>query len=267
MRESAAPAGRTGTDRREAAEAIQAAGTEERCWAAWAGWDKWDEVVVPDGPVVVLAAHPDDEVLGFGGTSGRLAAAGRQVHVVTVTDGEGSHPGSRLMPPPLLARARRAELAEALDVLGVDRGLRHRLGVADMRVDEEEADVGARVEKVLRDSGATLCVAPWTGDLHSDHEAVGRAARAAASAVGVELWQYPVWMWHWAVPDDPRVPWHSMRRLPLTPEELARKQAAVRCFRTQIAPLDDHPAVILPPGELAHHLRPFETVLLGTDSV
>ncbi|MGW0666200.1 PIG-L deacetylase family protein [Streptomyces sp. NPDC002746] len=266
MAEPGRPSGGSGTgnDRRAAAEAIQAPGTEESLWAAWAGWDRWDEVAVPDGPVVVLAAHPDDEVLGFGGTSTGLTSAGRQVHVVTVTDGEGSHPGSRLMPPPVLAQARRAELAEALDVLGVDRQLRHRLGVADMRVAEEEAHVCSQVEKVLRNSGATLCVAPWSGDLHSDHEAVGRAARAAASAVGIALWQYPVWMWHWAVPDDPRVPWRSFHRLPLAPEELTRKKAALRCFRTQIAPLDDHTAVILPPEELAHHQRPFETVLVDT---
>ncbi|MFJ8752374.1 PIG-L deacetylase family protein [Streptomyces sp. NPDC102441] len=266
MSEPRGSAGGMANDRREAAEAIQAAGTDESLWAAWGGWDRWGEVAVPEGPVVVLAAHPDDEVLGFGGTIGRLTAADKQVHVVTVTDGEGSHPGSRQMPPPVLARARRAELADALDVLGVDGHRRHRLGVADTGVDKDEADVGARVEKVLRNSGATLCVAPWSGDLHSDHEAVGRAARAAATAVGIELWQYPVWMWHWAVPEDPRVPWRSFHRLPLAPEELARKGAALRCFRTQIAPLVDHASVVLPPEELAHHQRPFETVIVETES-
>ncbi|MFE6183991.1 hypothetical protein ACFQ6U_06110 [Streptomyces sp. NPDC056465] len=122
------------------------------------------------------------------------------------------------------------------------------------------------VGELLRTSGATLCVTPWSGDLHADHEAVGRAGHAAARADAIALWQYPVWMWHWAVPGSPRVPWHLCRRLPLAPAELALKTSALRCFRTQIAPLADDPTVILPPEELAHHQRSFETVIVETGS-
>ncbi|MFC8492000.1 PIG-L deacetylase family protein [Streptomyces sp. NPDC057235] len=253
-------------DRQRAADAIDAAGTAEEVWTAWAGREPRSEAVLPDGPVLVVAAHPDDEVLGFGGTASRLAAAGRQVHVLTVTDGEGSHPGSRVLPPPELARVRREELAEALDVLGLNLAFRYRMGIADTRVDEGEDLVAARVEQLVRQTGAGLCVAPWSGDLHADHEAAGRAARTAAAAAAVPLWQYPVWMWHWATPGDARVPWDRLRRLPLTTELLNRKKAAVRCFRTQIAPLADHPGVVLPPDELDHHQRLFETVFVEGDT-
>ncbi|MFB8029371.1 MULTISPECIES: hypothetical protein [unclassified Streptomyces] len=76
----------------------------------------------------------------------------------------------------------------------------------------------------------------------------------------------PVWMWHSAVPGSPRVPWRLCRRLPLAPAELALKTSALRCFRTQIAPLADDPTVIVPPEELAHHQRSFETVIVETGS-
>ena len=39
------------------------------------------------GPVACLAAHPDDETLGCGGTLALLAARGLDVHVVVVADG------------------------------------------------------------------------------------------------------------------------------------------------------------------------------------
>ncbi|MER8258078.1 PIG-L deacetylase family protein [Streptomyces albidoflavus] len=249
----------------EAARAIEAAGTDEREWAAWTAPGEWPEPALPEGPVLVLAAHPDDEVLGFGGTAARLAAERREVHVLTATDGEASHPGSRVLPPEALARARRRELAEALDALGVDRRTRHRLALADTRVGAHETVLARTVAELLRSTGAGLCVAPWRGDLHADHEAVGRAARTAAASVGVPLWQYPVWMWHWAVPEDARVPWTRCHRLPLSAAQRARKRAAVHRFRTQTAPLPDHPAVILPPEELAHHQRDFETVIVETD--
>lgn len=253
------------TARERAAAVLRAEGTPEEAWARWEGWDAVADAPRIEGPVVVVAAHPDDEVLGVGGTLARLTAAGTEVHVVTVTDGEASHPGSRRVSPGALARLRADELAAALDDLGIDRHRRTRLAVPDTRVDAYGGEVAGHLAEVLRSSGARLCLAPWTGDLHADHEAAGRAARTAARTTGTVLWYYPVWTWHWAVPGDPRVPWDTVRRLPLTAAEQARKAVAVSRFRTQIAPLaddPDDPTVILPPAELLHHRRAFEVILL-----
>jgi LmbE family N-acetylglucosaminyl deacetylase len=41
------------------------------------------------GPVLVIAAHPDDEALGGAGVIARARAAGRRVYVAVVTNGEG----------------------------------------------------------------------------------------------------------------------------------------------------------------------------------
>jgi LmbE family N-acetylglucosaminyl deacetylase len=41
------------------------------------------------GPVLVVAAHPDDEALGAAGVIVRALAAGRRVYAVVVTNGEG----------------------------------------------------------------------------------------------------------------------------------------------------------------------------------
>ena len=40
--------------------------------------------------VAVIAAHPDDEVLGCGGTIARLARDGRLVHILLIADGVSS---------------------------------------------------------------------------------------------------------------------------------------------------------------------------------
>ena len=37
--------------------------------------------------ILVIAAHPDDEVYGMGGTIARLSSEGNEVHVLVVTDG------------------------------------------------------------------------------------------------------------------------------------------------------------------------------------
>jgi LmbE family N-acetylglucosaminyl deacetylase len=43
--------------------------------------------------MVVLAALPDDEVLGAGGIRSFLASASIRLQLVAVTDGEAPHPG------------------------------------------------------------------------------------------------------------------------------------------------------------------------------
>ncbi|MFJ5273512.1 PIG-L deacetylase family protein [Streptomyces sp. NPDC088358] len=240
---------------------IQAPGTEERLWREWPGWAGLPEITLPrSGRVVVVAAHPDDEVLGFGGSLALLAASEAEVTVVVLTDGEGSHPHSRTVTPEELARLRAAETRAALAELGATHIQLLRWGVADTEVAKHERRITERLHPLV--TGAALVVAPWTGDVHSDHEAAGRSALAAAGDAATPCWLYPVWMWHWARPDDPRVPWHRAARVTLTEPVQARKRAAVARYASQIRPLGPDPedAAILPPEEIAHHLREREVV-------
>lgn len=243
------------------ANPIQAPGTDEERWLAWDGIGKLPEAELPRrGRVVVVAAHPDDEVLGAGGMMARFAASGVAVTVVSVTDGEQSHADSDAVTPADLARQRASELRAALAALGADAAEVVRLRIPDTEVAFHEDAVAKALGGVL--TGADLCLAPWIGDLHGDHEAAGRAALTAAREAGVQCLMYPVWMWHWAQPDDPRIPWTSASRVDLTPAEAAAKRAAAQRFVSQIRPLGPEPqdAAVLPPEELAHHLRDTEVV-------
>jgi len=108
-----------------------------------------------------------------------------------------------------------------------------------------------------------VCAAPWSGDLHQDHEAAGRAAAAACLRAGVTRWQYPIWAWHWARPADPRVPWARAATVPLPARARRVKRAAIGEFASQLWPLGPDPAdaAILPPEVVAHFVRPLEVVL------
>jgi LmbE family N-acetylglucosaminyl deacetylase len=231
---------------------IAGAGTPETAWLPFlAGLPPYP---LPAGPVTLFAPHPDDEVLAAGGLLAALAGAG--VTVVSVTDGEASNPGGSV-PPAELARRRVAETTAALAVLGVTT--RVRLGLPDGGAAGLEAPVAA----VGLPAGGVV-LAPWAGDGHPDHEAVGRGAATAAARAGARLVEYPVWTWHWAAPGDPRVPWHRARRLDLPPAVAAAKTRALAEFGSQTAPLGPLPAdaPVLPPAVLARFTRPYE-VLFG----
>lgn len=183
--------------------------------------------------LVVLAAHPDDETLGAGGVIARAVAEGVEVTVAIVTDGAGD-PSAPVGVRRPIAAVRAAEAGAAMAELGVaDLRL---LGFRDGAVREDRDEIAAAVDEILAGAGArpdTLVVAPWPGDGHRDHRVLGEIVADAAPRAGLPLWQYPIWMWHWATPSDPAVPWGSFAAVPLSSAERAAKGAALSRYVSQ----------------------------------
>ena len=243
---------------RFSASPVAAGGTPE---SHWSGNTQFQRLELHECPALVLVApHPDDEVLGIGGLASELAQRGIAVTILSVTDGEASHPGSATLTPAALAARRREESDRAAGCLGLPAPI--RCGLPDGAVATHEATLADRIHSHL--SPGTWCAAPLRSDGHPDHEAVGRAAAQAARDTGSTLIEYPIWLWHWSFPGDPTVPWHRARSVPLARDRMAAKWAAVAEFSTQIADLSEHPSdrAVLPPHVLARLLRDHETVFV-----
>ncbi len=232
---------------------IDLAGTAEGTWHAWAGLEHLPAADPLDWPsVAIIAAHPDDEILGVGGTMSILAAAGARLRLIAVTDGEASHPRAD---PEAIARVRTAEAVAARHVLGVQDIEVIRLRLPDTGLTACEAELSVRLRKLC--TGFAVCLAPWEADAHADHEAAGRAARRAARHV----LSYPIWMWHWAAPADRRVPWSRGCRIPLPADVAALKADAIQAFASQLTDRAGAAGPVLPPGIVAHFTRPQEVLL------
>jgi LmbE family N-acetylglucosaminyl deacetylase len=195
--------------------------------------------------LVVVAAHPDDETLGLGATIAQLVASGVAVQVVSASDGGAAQPNASSSGQIRLETTRRHELCRAASVLGVPKP--HSMGLPDGRLAEHENAITDSLVAVLEGHGTRAwCAATWRGDGHPDHEAVGRAAAAACDRTGATLLEYPIWMWHWAIPGDPAVPWDRARAARLSDWALIRKRDAAQCFRSQFVP-SAGAAPVLPP--------------------
>jgi LmbE family N-acetylglucosaminyl deacetylase len=232
-------------------------GTPESMWRSWAGLREIPALTLPsDSRVVVIAPHPDDETLALGG----LLATYDNCALIAVTDGEASHPRSTVLTPDQLGERRRAERVDALARLGRPTLPCDLLGHRDGAIDESL--LAEQLAGLLR--AEDICVTTWRGDRHPDHEAVGRAAALAAEHAGIALWEYPVWMWHWAWPGDERVPWQRARALRLSESARARKRDATRAFRSQLEPLGagEDEAAIVAPAVLEHFDRDVEIVFV-----
>ena len=196
--------------------------------------------------LVVVAPHPDDETLGVGGTIAELIARGIDVLVVSVSDGGAAYPDISRFDQLALEKTRRTELDRAAAILGVRRLI--RLGLPDGRIAEHEQQLADQLSVILAaEPPGTWCAATWQGDGHPDHEAVGRAAAQAVTHTGATLVEYPVWMWHWAGPGDPDVPWERAAAVPLGRQAVGRKQNAAQCFRSQFDPSEPDSRPVLPP--------------------
>lgn len=237
------------------ANPIDAPGTPEAAWSSWPELTRLPALdVTAWTSAVIIAAHPDDEVLGPGGIIATLAAADARIRIVAVTDGEASH-GDRV-DRVTLRRRRAAERLAALHALGASGAEVIRLGLPDTGLAGREADIAAALGRLV--TGFDACLAPWQHDVHADHEAVGRAARQVSHQAGWNAWFYPVWMWHWARPADPRVPWRRAASVPLNPTAAARKRVAISCFASQLEPRGDGAEPVLPPAFVPHFLRGYE---------
>lgn len=147
-------------------------------------------------PALVFAPHPDDEVLGCGGTIALKAAAGAKVTVVVMTDGRTSHSG--LVEPAALIQMRRSEAQQAAIKLGVRPDDYLFLNFEDQRLEEFSPAALQQVLALLERLRPQQVFVPHRRDRLSDHVAtfkiVARALRSFAQPVA--LFEYPVWLWN-----------------------------------------------------------------------
>jgi LmbE family N-acetylglucosaminyl deacetylase len=236
-------------------------GTTDAAWRSWPGLETLPAVTAPElvpkgARAVIVAPHPDDELLGCGGLLQLLASTRRQTLLIAVTDGGASHPGSPQWPSERLLLERPLETARAFAMLGLS-GPVLRARLPDGGVTRHAAQLRTLLETTLRPDD--VVIATWRLDGHPDHEATGHAAAHAAASCGATLLEMPIWAWHWASPGDPRLPWQRARRLVLSAAVLQRKREALACYASQMqADASTGRPPIVPPSALERLLRPFE---------
>ncbi|MBF4462963.1 MULTISPECIES: PIG-L deacetylase family protein [unclassified Rathayibacter] len=201
------------------------------------------ELPEPVERLLVVVAHADDETLGCGGTLALARRRGLAVDVVIVTDGAAAHGA----PDTTLASTRRDEAAAALLQLGAGIGLEF-LEVPDSTTPEHRDRIAAHVRRRAAGApGTVLLLSTWTSDGHRDHRVVGEVCATIAAEYAHPLLAAPIWLWHWADPDDDEVPWSALARVALDEEALARTRRARACYRSQTEPGPDGSAPVLHP--------------------
>jgi LmbE family N-acetylglucosaminyl deacetylase len=126
--------------------------------------------------VLVVAPHPDDEVLGCGGTIARHAARGDEVHVLVVTRGAPDIYSWEAV------EKGREELRAAHTLLKVS-GI-HFLDFPAPKLDTIPGyKLADAIGEVIRSVCPNILYLPHRGDIHADHQVVYQAALVAARPI------------------------------------------------------------------------------------
>ncbi len=154
--------------------------------------------MIPVERMLVIAPHPDDEVIGCGGTVALAAERGADVQVLVVFDGAAGDPAGYFAGGPgqrSYALRRQRESRRAGERLGVSRY--HFWGLAEgHRPTAEELEEGARqLAGLVRELKPQVILAPWEGEAHPDHASVAQAVRRMIeiAAYDGEVWGFEVW--------------------------------------------------------------------------
>ena len=128
--------------------------------------------------ILIVAAHPDDEVLGCGGTVPILANAGHEVHLTILGEGVTSRFPTREEADPSQLEDLQAQSREVAKLLGAKTVELH--GLPDNRFDTLPLlDVVKIVEETVERLRPETVYVHHEGDLNVDHQVANRAVLTA----------------------------------------------------------------------------------------
>lgn len=212
--------------------------------------------------IMVVAPHPDDEILGLGGYLIRQLARGCRVVLVYLTNGEKS---LEEIAPEVVAGQRRRLGAAVQEELGLASGLAVWCGFPDGAVPGRGAQgFDAAVDRIAAiardvDPDAMFVTHPqetWPYDHVAAFDIVSEALKRSSSPC--DLYGYWVWLWY-SMPlrQLPKLGWRGIVRIPVH-EELQKKRELMGIYLTSQAPNGRPWSGVLPHAMTRPFMYPFE---------
>ena len=193
--------------------------------------------------VLVFAPHPDDEVLGCGGTIARYAAAGNNVYVCIVTSGL----------PPIYSEdyetakangwphVQYLDIKKAHSILGVKDTIFLQLP-AVMLETVPRYELNQKIEDVMSRISPDVVFIPHFGDMQKDHQVTAEAVMVAVRPRGEKTPQY-VYSYETLSETEWNTPHVSNVFVADTFVDISafmgEKLDAMKCFSTQIREFPD----------------------------
>jgi N-acetylglucosamine malate deacetylase 1 len=146
--------------------------------------------------VLVLAPHPDDEIIGCGGTIIRHKKMGSKILIAYLTDGRASNKG---IESEKLATIRREEAKAGLKIMGCSEHL--FMDFPDSRLCEFIKECAEGLDQIIDDFKPDSIFVPSFFDVHLDHSATAKILARAIEKQGPAIMCYAYEVWTPIVPN------------------------------------------------------------------
>lgn len=192
--------------------------------------------MIKNKKVLVIVAHPDDEILGMGGTIAKYVATGNEVALLIVTDGSTSQYKND---PRLneIIEEKKSETQNAANILGISKI--YYGGQPDMRLDiTAHTEVNAAIEKVIDDFEPDIVYTHFEGDVNRDHQCVYQSTLVACRPVPNQKVKE---LYSFSVPSSTE--WNVQTRqatftatvyVDIEGEYVEKKYKAMACYKTEL---------------------------------
>jgi LmbE family N-acetylglucosaminyl deacetylase len=195
--------------------------------------------------VLIVAPHPDDEVLGCGGLLAECTDNGIRTDILFLTNGEASHKGCCVIPEKDVATMRRSQAVSSSKILSIPHERLHFLGSRDGELPCKDQDgfvslskeIAAWIEKTA--PAAVLCPNPF--EEWRDHVAAEELTRFAITILPKrpKLYYYCVWFWY-SMPlvKARNINWQRAQLLDISKHFLLKRQA-MSIYLDDLAPCEN----------------------------
>ncbi len=185
--------------------------------------------------VLVIAAHPDDEVLGCGGAIAYHRENGDTVRVLILGEGIAARAGVSAKEVKEKQETLRSHIARAHEVLGTNAY--SQLALPDQRFDAISLlEIMHLLEEVIKSYNPTLIYTHHAGDVNLDHTTVSRAVESVIRPIAhsnireVRAFEVPSSSeWNFV-----RDPFRPNVFISLTEKQLKKKVDAMREYSSEI---------------------------------
>lgn len=192
--------------------------------------------------VLILAPHPDDEVMGCGGLIQRLCEQGNTPHVVILTGGGQSHAACCHLPESDIKKERRAMASQILQNLGLPADHLYLLDFPDGSISAQHKEMQT-LQNLVAEIRPEVVFIPHHGEGWSDHLVCRELVEKMPALGAAVIYEYCVWLWYYNVW---KLDWKRARLLRLTKSEHVDKCRAVDEYTEKQAPCGKPWSGVLP---------------------
>ena len=131
--------------------------------------------------ILVIAAHPDDEVLGMGGTIKKFSKLGNNIKLCVISEGASAQYSDKEM-----IDVRRESCAKAGKILGIQDF--KFLNFPDAKLDSiPQLEINIEIEKIISEFNPEIVFTISNGDLSKDHQKVFESTLVATRPINSKI--------------------------------------------------------------------------------